>query len=209
MTSEKFLYEDFTKFLWISRETFSRLEDYVALLRKWQKTINLISATTLADIWVRHIIDSAQLIENIKSDGAIVDLGSGAGLPGLVLAIMGVKNITLVESDGRKVAFLREAARVSKTDVTITNDRVENIDLKSYSLILARGFAPLAAIIQMVGAALSAGGKLLLLKGKSSDKEIADARAGWSFDCQPVPSITSKESVILIIENLKKGETHA
>jgi 16S rRNA (guanine527-N7)-methyltransferase len=208
MTSEIFLYEDFTKYLGVSRETYARLEDYVELLKKWQSTINLIGAATIADVWLRHIIDSAQLIDKIGPGSAIIDIGSGAGLPGLILAILGIKNITLVESDHRKSAFLREAARVTETEVTIINKRVEDIDLAPYSLITARGFAPLQAIFGVAGGALKPGHKILLLKGKNYNSELRDAETTWSFEHTVFPSVTEKDAVVLLVQNLRKRGAH-
>src|SRR5215213_13399 len=105
--------EGLTALVPVSRETVERLGVYLDLLRRWQRTINLVAASTLADPWRRHILDSAQLIRFVPGDAArLVDLGSGAGLPGLVLAIMGLPDVHLIESDRRKAAFLREAARV-------------------------------------------------------------------------------------------------
>lgn len=207
MASEKFSYEDFTEFLCVPRETYGRLEDYVDLLRKWQSTINLISAATLAQIWVRHIIDSAQLIDKI-SDESVVDLGSGAGFPGLIIAILGARNVTLVESDARKVAFLREAARVTSTGVIIIHDRIENVDLGRYSLIVARGFAPLEKILEIIGKGLRENHKMLLLKGKKYESEVTAAQMKWTFDHRIFPSITEKEGVILLVQNIKKRGSH-
>jgi 16S rRNA (guanine527-N7)-methyltransferase len=207
MTSKKFSYDDFTKYVGVSRETFARLGDYVELLEKWQKSINLIGTATIHTVWVRHIIDSAQLIRYIDPADKVVDIGSGAGFPGLVIAIMGIKNVTLVESDARKVAFLREAARVTQTEVVIINKRVESIDLKQYYLIIARGFAPLQAMIAMFSHALNVNHKLLLLKGKSYNSEIDAARKQWSFDYEAIPSATDKDGVILSMQNFKKVRT--
>src|SRR6202046_1394945 len=110
MTND-FYYNDFVKYIEVPRETFGRLQDYVNLLKKWQAKINLISNSTILDVWKRHIIDSGQLMKYLSESENVIDLGSGAGFPGMVLAILGIKNMTLVESDSRKVAFLKEVAR--------------------------------------------------------------------------------------------------
>ncbi len=205
MASKTFSYDDFTKFISVSRETFSRLETYVELLKKWQTSINLIGTATINEIWIRHIIDSAQLINNMESAEVIADVGSGAGFPGLIMAILGIKDITLIESDGRKVAFLKEAARVTQADVSIINNRVEHADLEEFSLIVTRGFAPLAAMFSIFGSKLKDSHKLLLLKGKNYKTEIQEARKAWSFEYTVIPSVTDKESAILSIQNFKKG----
>src|SRR5579872_1579950 len=119
MALENFNYDDFIKYKNVPRGTFERLQKYVELLFKWQKTINLVGNTTLKDVWNRHIIDSLQLLEHIIDHDRIVDIGSGAGLPGLVIAIIRGGEVALIESDGRKVAFLREASRITETDVII------------------------------------------------------------------------------------------
>jgi 16S rRNA (guanine527-N7)-methyltransferase len=206
MSPKKFSYDDFLQYTAVSRETYSRLEDYTQLLEKWQKTINLVGTMTLKEIWTRHIIDSTQLFSHILPSDKMVDLGSGAGFPGLVIAMMGNQNVTLVESDGRKVAFLREAARATKTKVDIIHKRVEATDLKDFSLIVARGFAPLATLLEIVGSTLKASHKMLLLKGKKFMSEIEQAHAAWSFEYRTFPSITDPEGVILSMRNFKKTE---
>ncbi len=178
------------------------------LLKKWQTTINLVSDKTIGAIWTRHIIDSYQLFDKIKQDEAVVDIGSGAGFPGLVLAILGIKRMTLVESDARKVAFLREAARVTKTDVAVMHKRVETIDLEKYSLVIARGFAPLGALLDLLGVALKSSHKLLLLKGKKYQSELEAAEGNWLFDYDIYPSITEKDGVVLSVRNLRKRGAH-
>jgi 16S rRNA (guanine527-N7)-methyltransferase len=119
---------ELARMLGVSRETLARLETYVALLRAWNPRINLVSVASLGDVWRRHILDSAQLMAHIP-DGArvLVDLGSGAGLPGLILGIMGMAETHLIESDQRKSAFLREAARVTETRVALHVKRIEAV----------------------------------------------------------------------------------
>jgi len=203
MKLQNFSYHEFTQFENVSRETFIRLNCFVELLQKWQQTINLISATTLPDIWTRHIIDSTQLYQKIGANEAVVDMGSGAGFPGMVLGIMGITSMALVESDGRKVAFLREVARETKTPIRIFHERAENVSLTDFSVITARGFASVKNTLNFLKDGLNSGHKLLLLKGKSYQKELGEAREDWSFDCETFPSITDKEGVILSITNLK------
>ncbi len=161
----------------------------------------------MAEVWTRHIIDSAQLIGYIGKNEMIADLGSGAGFPGLILAIMGVPNVSLVESDKRKAAFLQEAARATNTPITLINKRVENIDIDRFSLVIARGFAPLAAIFNMMASGLGSTHKLLLLKGKAYRSEVREALAHWQFEYTVLPSISDKDGVILSIHNLKKRES--
>lgn len=201
MMLEKFSYDEFKNTIAVPRETYERLQNYVELLKKWQKKINLVSNATLEEIWMRHIIDSAQLYSHLSPTDAVIDIGSGAGFPGLVMAIMGIKNMTLVESDIRKVAFLREAARATDTKITLIPQRAQTIDFKPFSTLTARAFASLANLIQTVEKTLNTSHKLLLLKGKKYDAEIKEAQASWSFDYTVNPSITDPEGVILSLHN--------
>ena len=132
----------------VSRETLARLEAYVDLLTRWSVRINLVGRDTLADLWRRHILDSAQLHRFIPSTAkTLIDVGSGAGLPGLVLAILGVAGVELVEADSRKAAFLREAARVTDADVTIRPCRIQAVPPHPANVVTARACAPLPFFI--------------------------------------------------------------
>ncbi len=123
----------------VSRETLARLEAYAALLVQWSARINLVGRDTLADLWRRHFLDSAQLCSHVPGSArSLVDLGSGAGFPGLVLAILGVPGVELIEADSRKSAFLREAARVTETPVTIRPCRIEAVPPHPVDVVTAR-----------------------------------------------------------------------
>ena len=198
---KKQLYDQFP----VSRETSEKLDQYVELLIKWQKAINLVANSTLDQIWLRHIIDSAQLLQYIEKDSTIIDLGSGAGLPALILSILGVDNITMVESDSRKVAFLKEVKMRLNLPINIICQRVENVDLKDFNLITSRGFASLDKTFTLIYPNLNKNHKLLLLKGKNYMSEISDAKANWSFDYKIFASIVEQESVIIEIENITEG----
>lgn len=188
----------------VSRETEKRLLLYMELLLKWQKTINLVSQSTLQDGWNRHIIDSLQLFPYLPKDAKLADLGSGAGLPGLILAIAGHADVTLIESDKRKCSFLREAARQTETTVKILADRIENTVLDTFDVITARGFAPLPRMLEMLENRLKTTCRLLILKGDHHTEEIANARRDWDFTCAILPSKTQAGSAILDIGNLTK-----
>ena len=205
MQDSEFTYNDFIRYKNVSRETFLRLQDYVELLKKWQKTINLISPSTISDVWFRHIIDSVQLIEHLQENDVIADIGSGAGFPGLVLGMLGVGSMTLIESDTRKAAFLREAARVTDTPINILNQRAEEVSLSDFSVLTARGFAPVKVVLESLSDKISSNARLLLLKGKKYKLEIEEAQKYYSFDYKEYPSITDKESAILTIQNFKQG----
>ena len=162
----------------VSRETLERLATYLALLRKWQPRINLVGAATLHDPWRRHFLDSAQLIPLLlESTRTLVDLGSGAGFPGLVLAILGVPDVHLIESDHRKVAFLREAAAATGTKITVHPARIEAVPPFSADAVTARALAPLASLIGYALPFLGSRGVCLFLKGGQVDKEIVESQS--------------------------------
>jgi len=198
-------YEDFFFYQNVSRETYDKLRVFEATLIKWQRTINLISKSTIKDIWFRHLLDSSQLypfISNIK--GNIFDFGSGAGFPGLVLAIMGHKKICLVESDQKKCTFLREVAMLCETEVSIFNTRIENLEYKDVDLIMSRALAPLSKLIDYVELFIDKSPskkksfpKMLFLKGKSFKSEVLDLHKNKKLYFDEYPSLTDKYGKIL------------
>ena len=199
-------YNDFCFFQNVSRETFEKFVVYKNTLIKWQNSINLISKNSIAEIWVRHFLDSAQLYRITKNfHGNIVDLGTGAGFPGLVLAMMGNKNIHLVESDQKKCTFLREVAMITETDVTIHNNRIEKLEFFDVELVVARALAPLNKLIGYTEAFTNKSlvsqnfPKMLFLKGNSYQKEILEFNKNELFTIKEFESITDKFSKILYI----------
>ncbi|MEQ8229046.1 MAG: 16S rRNA (guanine(527)-N(7))-methyltransferase RsmG [Rhodospirillales bacterium] len=190
-----------------------RLEIYVTALLKWQRSINLIGPATVGDLWRRHIQDCAQLAALIPADARrFCDLGSGAGLPGLVLAALGVGGgeggaLDLVESDVRKAAFLREANRLMGTHARIVNARIETLGGEgagAYDIITARALAPLPRLLEMSNNLLKTSGKLLFLKGKGADAELTASRETWKMAATKTPSESDPEGVILLIEDLER-----
>jgi 16S rRNA (guanine527-N7)-methyltransferase len=172
----------------VSRETLDRLKAYVALLLTWNKKINLISKSTEADVWRRHIQDSAQLYPLIPRDcSSLTDMGSGAGFPGLVLAILGVRGVRLVESDARKSAFLREAARIAGTDAQVLNQRIETLPPGPVDVITARALAPLDELLALAQPLIGPKTELLFLKGQHIEVELTQAHKIWTMqvDCRP------------------------
>lgn len=191
--------EAFTVKTNVSRETRARLEIYAALLVKWQKKINLVAASSLSDMWWRHFYDSAQLLDYIPDRKArIVDLGAGAGFPGLVLACMGCSAVTLVESDLRKTLFLKEVARQTGVEVTVLNSRIEDLALEA-DIITARALAPLDQLLDYARPLLSDKGKCLFLKGESSAQEITLAQKKHQFTAQNHISRTDEKARIVEI----------
>lgn len=179
---------DFLKSENVSRETFSKLQTYVDLLLTWNKKINLISKSTEPYIWKRHILDSAQLYPLIPQDClSLTDLGSGAGFPGLVLAIMGVKGVRLVESDARKCAFMREASRVTGAGATILNQRAETVPPGPVDVVTARALASLPELLTLATPFIGPKTTCLFLKGQHIEAELTEAYKMWtiSVDCRP------------------------
>jgi 16S rRNA (guanine527-N7)-methyltransferase len=187
-------------------ETEARLAAYRDLLLRWNTCINLISGQTATEIDQRHIADCAQLLPLLPSEGPIADIGSGAGLPGLVLAIMQPeREIHLVESDKRKAAFLVEAsAQLKLTMVRVHARRAENAKLPPLSAIMARAFAPLIALLPYAADFLAPGGVAIFPKGKTAEKELTEAALGWHFTCERLPSTTNPDATILRLSNIHR-----
>ena len=199
-------YKDFCLFQNVSRETYEKFIIFQRTLIKWQNSINLISKNTVENIWERHFLDSAQLYKITKEiDGNIVDFGSGAGFPGLILAMMGHKSIHLVESDQKKCTFLREVSMLTETDVTVHNIRIENLEYFDVELITARALAPLNKLIDYAEFFVNKSStnqkrpKMLFLKGKLYKQEILDLNENQHFSIKVFDSITDKFGKILYI----------
>ena len=182
----------------VSRETLARLDTYLALLLKWQSRINLVGPSTLPDAWRRHFLDSAQLMPLLpNSTTTLVDFGSGAGFPGLVLAILGTPNVHLVESDHRKIAFLREVAAATKTPVTFHAKRIEAAAPISADVVTARALAPLAQLVDYAVPWLAPQGICLFLKGRQVETELEDALKRRTMAVSRFPSQSDTTGFIL------------
>ncbi|KPP89194.1 MAG: 16S rRNA (guanine527-N7)-methyltransferase GidB [Rhodobacteraceae bacterium HLUCCA08] len=193
----------------VSRETEAKLAAYADLLRKWTRKINLVSRATLDDLEHRHIVDSAQLLDCAPMEWEHwVDLGSGGGLPGLVIAIHSVgsgRHITLVESDQRKAAFLRTVIRELALPAKVSVGRVADQAPLRADVISARALAPLTTLLRYAEKHLSPDGTAVFPKGRTVADEIATARTEWSFALTKLPSKTSPDSVILRIEDIHRA----
>jgi len=194
----------------VSRETLDRLELYESLLRKWNPAINLVSRNTLDDAWRRHFADSAQLLRFAPEAATHwVDVGSGGGFPGLVIAALTKElrpqlAVTLVESDQRKAAFLGEVARQLGLDVTIRIARAEQLTPCEADIISARALAPLVRLLALAERHLRPSGVGLFLKGAQSSSEIEEALETFRFTLQKVPSETDPSAVILSVGGLTR-----
>lgn len=192
----------------VSRETQDRLEKYQALLSKWQARINLVAPDTLADSWNRHFIDSLQLLPFLPTEEfTLVDMGTGAGFPGLVLAITNPNyHVHLIESDSKKCEFLKTVSRETNAPIQIHNNRIEATPPFFADIITARA---LASLTELLGYALPYADinpdlKMIYLKGARWENEINDARHTYMFDVETHESLTSNQSRVLIISNLKR-----
>lgn len=186
----------------VSRETIARLKEYERLLRRWNQVVNLVGAADLGQIWERHIADCLQLLPLLPSNGPYLDIGSGAGFPGLVLAIASGKPFHLVESDRRKAAFLREAGRLCGANVIVLASRIESVEPPKARLITARAVAPLPKLLELAFPHLHPLGSCLFQKGAKLEAELTAANAEWNMTVARLPSLTDSDSVILQISGL-------
>jgi 16S rRNA (guanine527-N7)-methyltransferase len=184
------------------------LEQLRAMLADWNERMNLVSAGSLAGFWPRHAFDSAQLLRIAPTARTWVDIGAGAGFPGLVLAILlkgdaGAK-VHLVESVAKKCRFLEAVVDALALPAQVHNDRAENLSLKA-DVVTARAVAPLGRLLAFAKPYLAKGAIGLFQKGRGAEAEIADARAGWRFTCNVIPSLSDPEGRILKVEGLSRA----
>lgn len=200
----------FAKQVDVSRETLIRLEVYAEMLKDWQARMNLVSNSSLEDVWRRHFLDSAQLFRLLSpKPSPLFDLGSGAGFPGMVLAIMGVPDVTLIESSQKKSSFLREVAKETGTKVTIFADRTEQFyGPYPANTIVARALAPLEKLIPLAKPLLARGGEFLFMKGARADEELTVAMEKWHIEVERIRSLSDDNATILRITQVRpKGKT--
>ena len=204
--------EAFLEAFSVSRETLDRLILYEDLLKGWQKAVNLVAPGTLGEVWHRHFADSAQLARLVPPAAeSLVDLGSGGGFPGLVLAIMLYERkplrVSLIESDGRKAAFLREVARQTRVPVDILSARIENAETQrkvgSVDVVTVRALAPLNRLLGLAAPFFAPRTRGLFLKGRDIHGEIDEARVAWHFDVELVPSMTDAQGQIAVVRNVR------
>jgi 16S rRNA (guanine527-N7)-methyltransferase len=200
----------------VSRETLARLTAYADTLVRFQKTLNLVGPATLPDMWRRHFLDSAQLFDLLPTGPeplTLLDVGSGAGFPGLVLAAMAADarrslDLHLVDSDTRKCAFLREAARAAGITPTVHNARIEAVAPFAVDVISARALAPISWIFELCAGFLEFGPvrpSFLLLKGRTGREELTEAANGWKMQAETRPSITDPDAIVLSVKEVIRG----
>lgn len=182
----------------LTDEQSARLEAYVRLLEQRQKQMNLIGRGSLDDIWRRHILDSAQLLAMLPvAPQTIIDLGSGAGFPGMVLAALTPHEIHLVESNGKKCSFLRELNRVLETNAVIHQRRIEEIHDVKADYVTARACAPLKKLLEYAYPLLKTDGKCLFLKGQKAQEELTESLKRWKMSVEMMRSISDPTGTIL------------
>jgi len=196
----------------VSRETLTRLEAYAALLAQWNERINLVARDSLRDPWRRHFLDSAQLLPLIpKGAGSLIDLGSGAGFPGLVLAelLRGRAQVTLFEATAKKCHFLEAVRDRLGLEVTIRNERMEEVEFRPFDVVTARACAPLDKLLGYAQHFVGRNTVCLFLKGQNVGSELTEARKSWKMSLQQHPSLTDPSGVVLEIRELVHAHRQA
>jgi len=192
----------------VSRETEERLDRYVQLLLRWQSKINLLSPSTLPELWTRHVADSLQLIPLAPQARIWADLGSGGGFPGLPIALAGEAGtmVHLIESNGKKAAFLREAVRVTGARAVVHHERTEKFGescVETVDVVTARAVAPLKTLCDQAFPLLRGGAIGVFPKGQDVDVELTHAAKYWRLDVSKVPSKTSPGGSIVVVRSLE------
>lgn len=190
----------------VSRETHEKLERFAALLEEWNSRINLISPRDVPQLWSRHIDDSLQLAPYIPQGARITDLGSGGGFPGLILAMATESAVTMIESDQRKCAFLREASRVCGVKTTVVSKRIDRVDPQSVEadVVTARALASLTVLLGWAEPLLKKDGFCLFLKGRKTPDELTEAACDWHMTYETFPSRTHEDGVLLKLSDIKR-----
>jgi 16S rRNA (guanine527-N7)-methyltransferase len=200
--------EDFAAKAPIHPDSLDDYRRWEGLLRKWNARINLVAPKSLPDFWIRHALDSAQILPLIP-EGAktIVDFGSGAGFPGIAVAIQAKhagqnQTVHLIESAGKKASFLKTVSRETSLPTVIHADRIETLPNLHADVITARAFAPLDRLLPLAALHLKPGGRLILLKGSAVDDEVTLAQRDWNFDIGQTKSLTNETGSIITLTGL-------
>ena len=202
-------FEDFARDSNVSRETLADYQAWHTLLLKWNRKINLVSPSALGDFWRRHAMDSWQIWPHIpKTASKFIDLGSGAGFPGLAMAIgcksRGQGSVTLVESAGKKTTFLKTVIRELNLPANAISERAENIEPESYDVITARAFAPLPRLLAYAQPFWGEGTIGLFLKGEAAEQELTESSKEWRYNVESIPSRSDVTGCLLKITELRR-----
>ncbi len=203
--------EEFAAYTNVSRETLQRFDLYADLIKKWNRVINLVAPSTLDDLWTRHFLDSAALFKTVDvPDGKWVDLGSGGGFPGAVVAILASEKstslaVTCIESDVRKAAFLRTLSIETGVSFNVLSRRVEDTPAQNVDIVSARALAPLPKLLDYAIPHLKPGGKAVFLKGEHWQAEVEEALASHRFSVKNIPSPTNPKSAILVLGDISRA----
>ena len=194
----------------VSRETEDALRAFADLTVKWTARINLISKSTVSDVWTRHILDSAQLYQHAPTYDYWVDIGSGGGFPGIVMAIIGKQDrpdatFTMIESDARKSTFLRSAIRELSLNAYVQTQRIEECELAGADVVSARALGSLQDLLPLTTRHLKPTGTALLMKGRRYKDELQAVSDDWTFDLEEYSSITDRESRILSLKRISRA----
>lgn len=209
MTDAPLQAKDVAALLDVSRETVARLSRYLDLLKRWQPAINLVGANSLDDPWRRHILDCAQLLRHFPADpGRIIDLGSGAGLPGIILGIVADHPIDLVESDQRKAQFLKEAVRILELDATVHVKRIEALPPITAGVLTARALAPLPRLLGLSAPLRGPRTVCLFPKGRRAKDELTEAKKSWMMRSEILPSLSDLSASILKLWDIRRAPVH-
>ena len=185
-----------------------KLQEYISLLLDWNKKMNLIGQSTIEDIYNRHIKDSTQLLKFISKEemenSVFADFGTGAGIPGIILSICGVKKIYLLEKSPKKCEFLYEAKKISNNNISIINKNIFDVKDIKFDIIVSRALAPLDELLKMIYPFFKKDSKCIFLKGKKINEEIILAQKKFNFEYELFDSETSNEGKVVIIKKIKK-----
>lgn len=208
MDDEPLTAQGFRRLTGVSRETLARLEAYAETLRAWQRRINLVSRASLADLWRRHMLDSAQLWPLVPAAArSFADLGSGAGFPGLVLALVADRpvDVALIESDSRKCAFLGEIIRTTAAPARAVRARLEAVPIAPVEVVCARACAPLPRLLAYAAPLLLPGGRVLALKGRGAEEELTAAGKDWTMTVVRHRSLSDPRSTVLDLSDIGRN----
>ena len=201
------LKKDIIKVLSLTGKQQKKLEDYIEALKDYNAHTNLVGRSTLINPWKEHILDSLQILPFIKDKKlSILDMGTGAGLPGLALNILGCENVSLVDSNGKKIFFLKQVKKKLNLNVRIFLKRIERLENLKYDILTSRALANLDKLLSYSQKFIKKNTVLIFLKGKAVNDELTDARKNWKFTLEKKQSISDQRGTILIIKDLRKND---